>query len=72
MNFRTEDLVWYLPACNQYTSILSDIVDALPSSGKTIPCYWSSTAVAGGIDSYMGSSASQKKTNVHYVRVCRK
>ena len=57
---KEEDIVWYLPACGQFSS----------NTNINAANYWSSTAVDDGVNAYLGSG-TDKRTNRHKVIAVR-
>lgn len=62
------DIVWYLPAHNQFNDIPTGTVrDAIVPADT-----WSSTAISDQTNAYLGSHASELRTAIHRVRACRR
>ncbi len=68
---REEEIVWYMPAVNQFDNIPSNLVNPIDNKGL----YWSSTAVIGDGDikyAKLGNGDPGNRLDKHNVRACRK
>lgn len=63
----TSDIVWYLPAVDQFSNIPAEIVSPVTAS----EC-WSSTAVGNGASAYLGNRTLEDRLVEHKVRAVRK
>lgn len=59
------DIVWYLPAVDEFNNAQSAVVDAIDKNG------WSSTAVAGATNSYLGNHTSTNRKTEAVIRARR-
>lgn len=59
------DIVWYLPAVNEFTSAPTTVAEPINKNG------WSSTAVAGKTNSYLGNSVSTNRKTLAAIRARR-
>ena len=61
-----EDIVWYMPAVGQFSSIPGEIVDPITAAG----C-WSSTCVDDRANSYLGNGTQADRLTTHSIRAVR-
>ena len=60
------DIVWYLPAVDQFTSIPTAIVDPINAAS-----YWSSTCIDDRANAYLGNGAQADRLTTHSIRAIR-
>ncbi len=62
-----DDIVWYLPAVDEFSTLPSDVVSPIVPS----EC-WSSTAVGDASNAYFGNRSTADRLTTHKVRAIRK
>ncbi len=72
---KESEIVWYMPAVNQFGNIPSNLVNPITDGDKS--SYWTSTAIpSSGADkdkfAKLGNGDPGKRLDNHYVRACRK
>jgi hypothetical protein len=67
LKINDEDIVWYLPAVNEFTSLPAAVEDNIDPSDL-----WSSTPVDGAVNAYLGDKSAVGRNTYHYVRAVRK
>ncbi len=60
------DIVWYLPAVDQFNNIPTDIVDPINAAS-----YWSSTCIDDRANAYLGNGAQADRLTTHSIRAIR-
>lgn len=63
---KTEDIVWYLPAVDQFSTAPESVQDPINAGD-----YWSSTAVTNASDAYLGNKSVVGRLTTHKVRAVR-
>ncbi|MCM1521853.1 MAG: fimbrillin family protein [Muribaculaceae bacterium] len=62
-----EDIVWYLPAVNQFASRPSDVRDAIVPG----ECWSSNTQASSNTNAYLGDGSVAGRLTEHKIRACR-
>ena len=62
---KEEDIVWYLPAVDQFSNLPTEVLNPINTGG------WSSTAMSGSSNALLGNGSDVSRGTIAPVRACR-